>query len=209
MTVTTIRTGHLNKFLGISNDADATPWPSADRDIYIADALVQTWPDIGRRVTATAPTSQSSDIYTIPLVAGVTMRISRIEIELVANGVTQRVDRATKWQLYSDTQVRVEPMLATISGLALRFFGWVPYLADASDIPARLEPVVAMRAAAIAFGAGAGQMGNYRRQQGLDQSRVVDYQTLVGLSAYWERRYFEQIQKDPASLSFAPRRGRR
>jgi len=209
VTVATIRTGHLNKFLGIAADGETVPWPSADRDSYIADALNQTWPDIGKRATATVATSQASDIYTIPLVGGVTMRVSRIEIEQTAGGVLGKVDRAIDWRYYSDTQVRIAPMLATISGVNLRFFGWVPFLADASDIPLRLEPVVAMRAAAIAYGAAAGQQGNYRRQQGLDESRVTDYQTLVGLSAYWERRYFEQIQKDPASVSYAPRRARR
>jgi hypothetical protein len=209
MTVATIRTGHLNKFLGIANDVDAIPWPSTDRDSYIADALNQTWPDIGRRVSAVAATSQASDVYTIPQVAGVTMRVTRIEIEQTSGGVSAMVDRVVRWRYYSDTQVRIGPMLATVSGLALRFFGWVPFLPDASDIPARLEPVIAMRAAAIAFGAAAGQQSNYKRQQGLDQSRVVDYQTLVGMSAYWERRYFEQIQKDPSSVSYAPRRAAR
>jgi hypothetical protein len=211
MTVTTIRQNHLNPILGIASaqDADAIPWPTADRDRYIVDALYQTWPDIGRRATGTVPTSQSSDVYTIPLVSGVAMRVSRIDVEQTVGGVTARVDKALNWRYYSDTQVRVEPLIATVSGIALRFFGWVPYLADASDIPLRLEPVIAMRAAALAYGAEAGQMGNYKRQQGLDQSRVVDYQTLVGLSAYWERRYFEQIQKDVAQLSYAPRRGRR
>ena len=206
MTVATIRTGHLNKFLGIAADGDAIPWTSADRDIFIGDALAQTWPDIGKRASGTVATSQASDVYTIPtaLSGG---RISRIELEYSSGGVTGRVDRVTDWQIYSDTQVRISPMLA--SGCTLRFFGFVPFLVDATDIPGRLEPVIAMRAAAIAFGAAGGMMGNYKRQQGLDQSRVVDYQTLVGLSAYWERRYFEQIQKDPASLSYAPRRGRR
>jgi hypothetical protein len=209
MTVATIRTGHLNKFLGVAADSEAVPWPAADRDIYIADALAQTWPDIGKRVTAIAPANQSSDVYTIPLVNGATMRVTRIELEQSAGGVTGKVDQIVGWRYYSETQLRVMPLLPTIAGYNLRFFGWVPFLADASDIPARLEPVIAMRAAAIAFGAAAGQQGNYRRQQGLDESRVVDYPTMVGMSAYWERRYFEQIQKDPASVSYAPRRARR
>jgi hypothetical protein len=208
MTVATIRTGHLNKFLGITADGDTIPWPAGDRDIFIGDALSQTWPDIGKRATGVVATSQASDVYTIPsaLSGG---RISRIELEQTDGGVTSRVDRVTGWQLYSDTQVRVAPLLATISGLNLRFFGFVPFLVDGTDIPLRLEPVIAMRAAGLAYGAEAGMMGNYKRQQGLDQSRVVDYQTLVGLSAYFERRYFEQIQKDPSALSYAPRRGRR
>ena len=190
-------------------DGDTIPWPSADRDIYIGQALNQSWPDIGKRVTGTVATSQSSDVYTIPLVGGVTMRVSRIELEQTSGGVTAMVDRVVHWRLYSDTQVRIEPLLATMSGLNLRFFGWAPFLPDASDIPARLEPAIAMRAAALCYGSLSGQLVNSKRQQGLDNPRVVDYQTAVGESAYWERRYFEQIEKDPARLSFAPRRARR
>lgn len=209
MTVATIRTTYLNKYLGVAADGDTLPWPSADRDMFIGQALNQTWPDIGRRVSATAPTAQSSDIYTIPLVAGVTMRVSRIELEQTAGGVTSKIDRVVHWQYHSDTQVRIAPLVATVSGLVLRFYGWVPYLADASDIPPRLEPAIGMRAAALAFGSMSGQLTNYKRQQGTDNPRVVDYNTAVGMSAYWERRYFEQIQKDTVRISYAPRRARR
>lgn len=212
MTVATIRTGHLNKFLGITTAEDGTmvtPWPSADRDTYIGDALSQSWPDIGKRASGTVATSQATDVYTIPLVGGVTMRVSRIEVEQTAGGVTSKIDRVVRWKLYSDTQVRIYPLLATIPGVVLRFFGWVPFLVDGTDLPLRLEPAIAMRAAALAFGAEAGQLTNLKRQQGLDQSRVVDYPTAVGMSAYWERRYFEAIQKDPAHLSYGPRAGRR
>lgn len=207
MSVTTIRQNYLNKYLGITNDSgDTIPWPSADRDQYILQALLQTWPDVGKRATGTVATNQNADVYTIP--AGIT-RVSRIELEETAGGVTARIDRAVDWQLYSDTQVRVSPLVATMSGLVLRFFGWAPFATDASDIPARLEPAIAMRAASLAYGALSGQLVNYKRQQGLDSPRVVDYQTAVGESTYWERRYFEQIEKDPARLSYAPRRGRR
>jgi len=209
MTVASIRTGFLNKYLGIAVDGEALPWPSADRDIYIGQALAQAWPDIGKRASAVAATAQGSDVYTIPLVGGVTMKISRIELEQTLGGILGRAGKVTNWQTYSDTQVRITPHLATVSGLNLRFFGWVPYLVDATDIPARLESTIAMRAAAIAYGVLAGQLVNLRRQQGLDSPRVVDYQTAVGLSAYWERRYFEQVQKDPARIAIAPRRGRR
>lgn len=209
MTIATIRQGFLNKYLGITVDGDTIPWTSADRDIYIGQALQQAWPDIGKRVSGVASSSQASDVYTIPAAFGAAGRISRIELEYVQGGVSQQVDRVIRWRYLSDTTIRVHPLLATIAGLSLRFYGFVPFAVDASDLPSRLEPVIAMRAAAITFGVGLGQQANAKRQQGLDQSRVVDYQTLVGASAYWERRYFEQVQKDPAQVSYAPRYSRR
>lgn len=209
MTVATIRTGHLNRMLGITVDGDTLPWTTAERDALIGQALTQLYPDLGKRASGTVALDQTSDVYTVPA-ALQTGRISRIEVEQSSGGTTTRVDRVVKWRPYSDTQVRIAPLLATDSSVVLRFFGFAPYaVADPLDIPTRLEVVVAMRAASLAFGDEAGGLGNYRRQQGLDQSRVVDYATAVGLSAYWERRYFEAIEKDPSRIGLAPRAGTR
>jgi len=204
MTVTAIRTGHLNRYLGVTVDGDTIPWTVADRDAFIVQALTQLYPDVAKRGQGTVALNQNSDVYTIPsnLQAG---KVNRIEIEQTTGGTTSRVDRVPNWRYYSDTQVRITPLLASNTSAQLRFFGWIPFLVDGTDIPLRMEPIVAMRAAAFAYGAEASQMGNYKRQQGLDQSRVVDYSTLVGLSAYYERRYFEQISKDPAHTSYSPR----
>lgn len=211
MTVAAIRTGHLNQLLGIpiAQDADTIPWTVADRNAAIVAALTQSWPDIGLFTNAMVAPSGASDVYTVPaaLQSGL---VSRIEVEYATGGVSSRVDRVTKWRQYSPTQVRIAPSLATNAAALLRFFGYVPFaVADPLDLPTRLEFPIAMRAAAIAYGILGSQLVNYKRQQGLDQSRVVDYQTAVGLSAYWERRYFEQISKDPARVSIAPRSARR
>lgn len=206
MTVTTIRTGHLNRYLGITTDGDAIPWTTADRDAYIVDALSQCWPDIGLRATGSVATSQATDLYTLP---GSIALLSRIELRRTSGGVANRIDRAVAWNVVSDTQVQIQPLLPTDATLLLHFYGWKPFAVDASDIPLRLERVIAMRAAALAYSAEASQMGNYKRQQGTDNARVVDYATLVGLSALWERRYFEQIDKDPTRLSMASRAARR
>ena len=209
MTVATIRTGHLNGFLGITVDGDTIPWTSAQRDGLIQDALRQTWPDIGLRANGTVALDGTTDVYAFPA-ALTDGRISRIEIEGTSSGSTRKLDQVTNWELYDDTHVRIHPALATDASAVLRFFGFVPFAsADPLDILARLEPVIAMRAAGLAYGVLGSQLVNYKRQQGLDNPRVVDYQTAVGLSAYWERRYFEQISKDPSALSNAPRRARR
>lgn len=206
VTVATIRQNHLNRWLGVTADADTIPWTTTDRDAFIVDALIQTWPDVGKRAAGTVALSGSSDVYTLPaaLTGG---RVSRVELESVSPAA--KIDRVVNWIPFSDTQIRVGPLLATDASAQMRVFGFVPFQTDASDLPTRLEPIVAMRAAALAYGQLASQLVNYKRQQGLDSARVVDYQTAVGLSAYWERRYFEAIAKDQAGLSYAPRRARR
>lgn len=206
-TVALIRTTYVNRNVGRA-DADLIPWAAADIDAHITAALRKLWPVYGKLTSATAVTSQASDVYTIPalLTGG---RVSRIELEQVTGGISQVVDRINNWRYYSDTQVRIKPRLPTDSTLALRFFGWAPFADTAADLPVRLEPAIGERAAGIAFGQVAGQLANYKRQQGLDSGRVVDYPTAVGLAAYWERRYFEQMDNDPSLVSYAPRASRR
>lgn len=208
-TVALIRQTYCNRNLGRA-DASTIPWTDADVDQHIVEVLRKLWPAIGRFTSGTVATNQNSDVYTVPAALSATdFRLSRIELEQTSGGVSGRVDKVRDWQTYSPTQVRIRPHIVTDSTLVLRFFGWIPYLADASDLPVRLEPAVGERAVGIAYGQLAGQLGNSQRQQGLDDGRVVDYQTAVGLGAYWERRYFDQIEGDPARLSYAPRRGRR
>lgn len=206
-TVALLRQNHVNRNVGRS-DGSAIPWSDTDIDAHIGAALNQLWPEFGKFVTGTVATSQNSDVYTIPaaLSGG---RISRIELEYSSGGQTVLADRITSWRYYSDTQVRIRPLLPTDSTLALRFTGWVPFSITGSDLPVRLEPAIAARAAGYAMGQLSGQLANYQRQQGLDDGRVVDYPTAVGLAAYWERRYFEQIENDSVQVSYAPRRASR
>lgn len=208
-TVALIRTTYLNGLLRRVEGAATVPWTDAVANQHITDALTQLWADgIGKRASGTVAPSSASDVYAIPAALS-TGRISRIELEQTSGGVSGRIDKVTNWTYYSDTQVRIRPALVTNSSLTLRFFGWAPYLVDATDLPTRLENVVAMKAAALAYGSLSGYLVNAQNQVGLDSSRVVDMQTAVGLSAYWERRYQEAIHKDPSFVSYAPRRASR
>jgi hypothetical protein len=214
-TVALLRTGFLNQRLR-RVDGDAVPWSDAQCNALLVDALSQLWNDeIGKFVTGTVATDQASDVYSLPATflgaggVGISSKVSRIELEHTSGGVSRRADRVTNWRPYSDTQVRINPMLPTDSSLLLRFFGWAPFAIDASDLPVRLENVVAMKAAALAYGELSSHLANSQTQQGLDSGRVVDYPTAVGLSAYWERRYQDQVERDPARRNFAPRSAHR
>jgi hypothetical protein len=204
-TVAAIRTTYVNGYLG-RTDASTIPWSDTQVDQHIKDALTKLWPDVGIRLTATVAADSATGIYTIP---GSIKRISRIAIEST-DGDTDIVDTVTSWWYETATTVRVQPRILAGSGLALRFYGWGPFSSLATDLPTDLEAAVGERAAALAYGSLAGTLVNSQRQQGLDSGRVVDYQTAVGLSAYYERRYMEAIIKYPAQVGAqAPRRARR
>jgi hypothetical protein len=190
-------------------DGDTVPWTDANCNDVIADALASLWIDeIGKRAAGTVATSESSDVYTIP-VALQPGRISRIELEKTQAPASLQ-GRVTSWTYQSDTTVRIQPLLPTMTGLQLRFLGWIPFQTDGSDLPVILERPVVYKAAALAYGQQLGLLTNSMLQQGLDSSRVVDYPTDVGLSAYWERRYQDAIERMPTyRVSFAPRRSSR
>lgn len=208
-TIAALRTDHANRNLG-RVDGSAVPWADADINAHLVDSLRRLWPEVGKFTSGTMAPSQASDVYTLPAAFTATdYRISRIELEQSTGGVSAKVDEVSVWQRYSATQIRIRPRLPTDATLTLRVFGWIPYLDTASDLPVRLERPVADRAVGEAFGQLAAQLTNYQRQQGLDNGRVVDYPTAVGLAAYWERRYVDAVERDQDRLSYAPRRGRR
>lgn len=208
-TAALVRTTYLNNYLRRA-EGSAAPWTDAQATQAITDAMNGLWQDgIGKRASGSVSPSQASDVYTIPLVAGVPIRISKIEMTQTVGGVSARVMRVTSWEYISDTQVRIQPLLPTNSQLSLLFIGWIPFLDDLSDLPVRLERAVAMKAAALAYGQLSGQLANSQTQQGLDSGRVVDYPTAVGLSAYWERRYRDLLDGDQAMRSFAQRHAHR
>jgi len=205
-TVASLRTTYVNGYLG-RTDASTIPWSDTQVGQHITDALTKLWPDVGLRLTGTVAAASASGVYTTP--ASI-KRIARIVLEYVDGGTTDIVDTITNWKHETDTTIRVQPRIGTQSGLSLRFYGWGPYSAVGTDLPTDLEAAVAERAAALAYGSLAGQLVNSQRQQGLDSGRVVDYQTAVGLSAYYERRYQEAIAKYPSRVgASAPRRARR
>lgn len=205
-TVILLRTTYVNGYLG-RTDGTTIPWSDAQVNQHISDALVKLWPNVGPRVTGTVTANENSGIYTIP---SSIKRVSRIVLEYISGGKTDIADTITNWRYESDTTVRINPRVPTLTGLSLRFYGWKAYLGDATDLPTDLEAAVAERAAALAYGSLAGQLVNSQRQQGLDSGRVVDYQTAVGLSAYYERRYQDAIERYPAQVGpVAPRAARR
>lgn len=210
-TVALLRQNYVNSYLRRA-DVSTFPWLDAQVDRAITDALTDAWDDgLGSFATGTVATSEASDLVTLPapFSTATDWRLSRIELEQTAGGVTGKVDRVPNWRRHSATQVRIAPMLATFSGLVLRFYGWVPFSVTASDLPVRLEKVIAYKALALAYAQELGNQANAQTQINVDNARALDFQTLTGLSAYWERRYQDALGKAHELVSVGPRRSRR
>ncbi len=202
-TVALLRTTYLNVYLK-RLEASTLPWSDTDCNQLLTDALGDLWPDLGLRATGTATTT-ASRIVTIP---GSIQQVTRIDVEDASGN---QLDEVTGSRYHYDTdpptKILIRPRIQ--SGYTLRFFGWKPFATDGADLLARLENLVAMKAAALAYGVLAAQLVNSQRQQNLDSGRVVDYQTAAGMSAYWERRYSAGIHGDPNRPGTHPRASRR
>jgi hypothetical protein len=202
--IATLRTTYVNGYVKRS-DGDTVPWLDADCNQALTDALGDLWPDIGKRAMGTVATDSTSHVVTLPAAV---VRVSRIDVEDSSGNV---IDQVTNWRYYPDadppTKITIKPKLQT--GYTLRVFGYAPFGGTGSDLLVRLENVVSYKAAALLYGVLAAALTNSQRQQALDSGRVVDYQTAIGLSAYWERRYQEAIADDLNRVGAAPRASRR
>ena len=205
-TVALLRTTYVNGYVGRA-DTSTIPWTDAQIDQHITDALNKLWPRIGLRPTGAVAATTATGIYTIPTAI---KRVSRIVLEYISGGETDLVDTVVNWRYETETTVRIQPRIKTLAGLSLRFYGWGPFAVTGADLPTDLESAAAERASALAYGSLAGVLVNSQRQQGLDSGRVVDYQTAVGLSAYYERRYQDATDSHPSRVGgAAPRLARR
>jgi len=199
-TIALLRTTYLNRNLG-RTDGETIPWSDGDCDQHLTDALRSLSPSHGILATGDVASSEATNEYTVP--ASIE-RVSRIEM-LDADGLY--LSPVTNWRPTTSGKVVVKPRLAT--GYTLRFTGWVSFNVTGSDLPVRLEHVVAKIATAGAYGQLAAFLSNSQRQQNLDIGRVIDYQQCVSLAAYWQRLAEATLFNDPSRTSFAPRRAAR
>ncbi len=201
-TIALLRQTYLNHYLQ-RTDADTVPWTDDDCDQMLADAIEKLWPTIGLRKEGTVASSSASGTYTLP--TGIS-RVTRIDVE---SSTGQVIDQITnfryRWDTDPPTKVVVRPWI--VDGYTLRFYGWGPMAVG--TLPTGHETTVAYLAASLAFGVLASDLANSQRQQALDSGRVVDYQTAVGLSAYWRREYLDNVDGCPERISGGIRRARR
>mgnify|MGYP001447630058 CR=1 FL=1 len=197
--ITLLRTTYLNIYLK-RTEADPAPWTDADCNQSLTDAMGDLWPDLGLKATGLVATS-GTDRYAMP---SSIVHVTRIDVE---DGSANYLDTVTKWRYFPDadppTKVIIAPKLQ--SGYNLRFYGFKPFADAATDLLPRLENTVAALAASKLYGILASSLVNSQRQQGLDSGRVVDYQTAVGLSAYWRREYENAKAGDPSTVTNGPR----
>jgi hypothetical protein len=198
-----IRSGYVD--LHLHRTAGGTrPWSDAELEAAIAEVIAKLWPRLGVYTHGDVDADQTTNLYTVPTEFGTSWRISRIDL-LDSTGLYR--DRISNWRIHDSTQVIVKPLIA--NGATLRFYGWVPFAADGSDLPDDLASMVGHRASSRAWTNLAGELLNSERQQNLASGRVVSYADAVGLAAAHERTYQDGTIDHPSRVSYAPRAANR
>lgn len=201
-TIAGLRTGNIEPLLHSGTLSTTTrPWTLAEIDIYTESVLEELWPDVGVFTTGDVDSDSTVMEYTIP------SSIGRIAFIDVLDSNEYYVDRVMSWRILPGGKVVIKPRIA--DGLTLRFNGYVPYSATGSDLPSRLEQVVAYRSASRAYDGLAGELLNSERQQNLDSGRVITYQEAAQQSAFYEEKYQRAILRDPSLVRSGPRASHR
>jgi hypothetical protein len=173
----------------------------------IGNALARLWPDMGTLQYAET-VCDGRQFIAVPAIftTAIEYKLSRIILldGPEAQGGTYG-DDLKGWRKHPiDNQIVVKKGFPG-AGVYAGFYGWVPFAPDGSDLPVSLEPALADRSASFAYGDYGAKLANYQRQLNLDDSRVVDYPTAIGLSAYYEKRYQDGTLDSQYRLTFAPR----
>jgi hypothetical protein len=201
-TVALIRTNHIEKFLHAGTLGAATrPWTAPEVDAYTSAVLAELWPHVGVYTTGDVASDSTTYEYTIP---GSIERIVYID---VLDASEFYIDRVMSWRTLPAGKVLIKPRIQT--GLTLRFTGYVPYAADATDIPVRLEQTVAFRSLSRAYNGLAGDLINSERQQNLDSGRVISYQEAQQQADFYNAQYEVAISRDPTLVRSGQRASHR
>ncbi|RLB44766.1 MAG: hypothetical protein DRH30_00490 [Deltaproteobacteria bacterium] len=201
-TVALLRTGHIEKFLHAGTLTTSTrPWTLTEIDAYTSAVLAELWPDVGVYTTGDVTSDSTVMEYTIP------GSIERITIIDILDSSDYYIDRVMSWRPLPSGKVLIKPRIT--DNLTLRFTGYKPYAADATDIPVRLEQIVAFRSLARAYDGLAGELINSERQQNLDSGRVISYQEAAQQATFYEGKYRDAIIRDPSLIRSGPRASHR
>jgi hypothetical protein len=200
--VAALRTGHIEPYLHAGTlGASTRPWTSTEIDAYTGAVLAELWPDVGIYATGDVTSDSTVQEYTIP---GSIQRINFIDI-LDSSGYY--IDRVMSWRPLPSGKVLIKPRI--VSNLTLRFTGFKPYSSAGTDLPIRLEQIVAWRSLGRAYKGLAGELINSERQQNLDTGRVISYQEAFQNGALFEEQYHTAILRDPSLVRSGPRASHR
>lgn len=203
-TLLVIRTA-LNGEVGVTTDAETTPWTVAVRNQAIADGYAELYrAGVWKPLVQSIATVDDQHLYALTSIR----RLERIElidsdnrIGELPRGIVED-DGAGAWHL------RLGTTLA--AGYTIRVRGWGPYVsvfasdAATDDLPAEHARIPRLKAQAILYRAQLGKFARYGERQAVPPEMNLTVEALVGLVSSAERDFATGAQ---ALARLRPRSG--
>lgn len=186
----------LNGEIGVTTDAETTPWTVAVRNAAIIDGYAALWrTGVWKPVSQLLTSVTDSYVYALDTLR----RLKRVELLDSSNRVVELVpafvedDNAGAWQL------RLKRPVA--SGSTLRVLGWQAYKsqfasdADTDDIPVEDNRLPLLKAKSILWRIQLGTFARYGERQALPPEMNMSIDQLLGMIQACEAEFNEQTDK--------------
>jgi hypothetical protein len=196
-TLLDIRTA-LNGEIGVTVDAETTPWTVAVRNQAIADGYASLWRNgIWKPLKQDLATVTDASTYALTAIR----RLDRVELLdtslrlLEAPRAIVEDDGAAGWQL------RLTSSVTIAAGYTMRVRGWGPYIsafandAATDDLPDEHARLPRLKAKAILWRAQLGLFARYGERQAIPPEMSMTIDQLLGMIAAAEREFEEEVRR--------------
>jgi hypothetical protein len=186
----------LNGEIGVTVDAETSPWTTGVRNAAISDGYAALYRvGVWKPATETVSTATETWVYALSAIR----RLDRVELLDSSSRVVEMPKAVVEDDAAGGWQLRLASPIATGSTLSVR--GWTAYLStfasDAAedDLPAEHNRVPLLKAKAILWRAQLGMFARYGERQALPPQMNVSVDQLLGMISAAEREFEEESRR--------------
>jgi hypothetical protein len=187
----------LNGEIGVTTDAETTPWSTTVRNNAISDGYAELWrAGVWKPATQTIATVADQWVYALTSIR----HLERAELLDSSNRVlesiagTVRDDGSGAWELRLSGGTLA-------AGFNIRVRGWAAYKStfssdsDTDDLPAEHNRIPLLKAKAILYRAELATFVRYGERQAVPPEMNASAEVLLSIIAAAEREFAEEAQK--------------
>lgn len=193
-TLATLR-AKLNGEIGVTNDADTTPWTTTVRNNAIIDGYAALWRvGVWKYLRQDLPTVDDQALYNLTSIR----RLGFIELIDSSSRLLEMPVGATIDDGSGAYQLRL--MHPIPAGNTIRVHGWTAYKSqfsgdgDTDDLPAEHNRIPLLKAKAILYRTAMGKFARTGERQALPPEMNVSTENLLAIVAAAEREFAEEAR---------------
>lgn len=180
----------LNSEIGVTNDAEASPWSTTVRNDAISKGYAELWrAGVWRPLQQDIATADDQWTYATSSIR----RLNRLELRDSNNVILDHPRGIVEDDGTGGYRVRLKAPLP--SGFTLRILGWTAFKstfsgdADTDDLPAEHNRIPLLKAKAILYRQQLGLFARFEERQSLPPEMRVSVESLLAIIAAAEREF--------------------